>query len=48
MTDVDLREASVLEIARGVEALAGAVISPAQLFDLAPALAAQLGVRVVA
>lgn len=32
----------------GVEALAGAVISPAQLFDLAPALAAQLGVRVVA
>ncbi|MFJ6052333.1 pentapeptide repeat-containing protein [Streptomyces sp. NPDC092307] len=47
MTDVDLREASVLEIARGVEALAGAVISPAQLFDLAPALAAQLGVRVV-
>ncbi|MER6445723.1 hypothetical protein DEJ51_14845 [Streptomyces venezuelae] len=47
MTDVDLREASVLEIVRGVEALAGAVISPAQLFDLAPALAARLGVRVV-
>lgn len=48
MTDVDLRAAAELEIARGVEALSGAVISPAQLFDLAPALAAQLGVRVVA
>ncbi|MER5810456.1 pentapeptide repeat-containing protein [Streptomyces sp. NPDC002033] len=47
MTDVDLRAASELGIARGVEALAGAVISPAQLFELAPALAAQLGVRVV-
>lgn len=47
MTDVDLREASVVEIARGIDALAGAVISPAQLFDLAPALASQLGVRVV-
>lgn len=46
MTDVDLRAASELGIARGVEALAGAVISPAQLFDLAPALAAQLGLRV--
>lgn len=48
MTDVDLRAAGVLEIARGLDSLAGAVISPAQLFDLAPALAAQLGVRVVA
>ncbi|MFE0579350.1 pentapeptide repeat-containing protein [Streptomyces sp. NPDC058874] len=47
MAEVDLREAAVLEIARGVEALAGAVISPAQLFDLAPALASRLGVRVV-
>lgn len=47
MTEVDLREASELGIARGVDALAGAVISPAQLFDLAPALAAQLGLRVV-
>ncbi|MFJ6719768.1 pentapeptide repeat-containing protein [Streptomyces sp. NPDC091259] len=47
MTDVDLREAVELGIARGVEALAGAVISPAQLYDLAPALAAQLGLRVV-
>ncbi|MFD9353726.1 pentapeptide repeat-containing protein [Streptomyces sp. NPDC060031] len=48
MTDVDLRGAAELGIARGVEALAGAVISPGQLFDLAPALAAQLGVRVIA
>ncbi|MFJ8012572.1 pentapeptide repeat-containing protein [Streptomyces sp. NPDC096339] len=47
MTDVDLRSAAELLIGRGVDALAGAVISPAQLFDLAPALAAQLGVRVV-
>ncbi|MGW7455329.1 pentapeptide repeat-containing protein [Streptomyces sp. NPDC054787] len=48
MLDVDLRAASVLEIARGVEALAGAVISPGQLFELAPVLAVQLGVRVIA
>ncbi|MFD3723377.1 pentapeptide repeat-containing protein [Streptomyces sp. NPDC058674] len=47
MTDVDLRAASELDIARGVDALAGAVISTVQLFDLAPALAAQLGVRVL-
>ncbi|MFD6887398.1 pentapeptide repeat-containing protein [Streptomyces sp. NPDC059957] len=47
MTDVDLRGVAELGIARGVDALAGAVISPAQLFDLAPALAAQLGLRVV-
>ncbi|MCJ0873690.1 pentapeptide repeat-containing protein [Streptomyces sp. AP-93] len=47
MADVDLRGASALEIARGVDALAGAVISAGQLFELAPAMAAQLGVRVV-
>ncbi|GAA3096448.1 hypothetical protein GCM10020254_47090 [Streptomyces goshikiensis] len=47
MADVDLRGAVELDIARGVDALAGAVISPGQLFDLAPALAAQMGVRVV-
>ncbi|MFD7263230.1 pentapeptide repeat-containing protein [Streptomyces sp. NPDC059874] len=47
MTDVDLRAAAELRIARGVEALGGAVISPGQLFDLAPAMAAQLGVRVL-
>ncbi|MFJ7270705.1 pentapeptide repeat-containing protein [Streptomyces sp. NPDC099050] len=47
MTDVDLRGARALEIARGVDALAGAVISAGQLFELAPAMAAQLGLRVV-
>ncbi|MDG4864033.1 pentapeptide repeat-containing protein [Streptomyces sp. T-3] len=47
MKDVDLRRASELGISRGVERLAGAVISPAQLFDLAPVFAAQVGVRVV-
>lgn len=47
MADVDLRGAAELDIARGVEALSGAVISPPQLFDLAPALAAQLGIRVL-
>ncbi|MYT21414.1 pentapeptide repeat-containing protein [Streptomyces sp. SID7760] len=47
MADVDLRGALELDIARGVGALAGAVISPSQLFDLAPSLAAQLGLRVL-
>ncbi|MEU9036259.1 pentapeptide repeat-containing protein [Streptomyces sp. NPDC048352] len=47
LAEVDLREAAELGIARGVEALAGAVISAGQLFELAPAMAAQLGVRVV-
>jgi hypothetical protein len=46
MKDVDLRGATELDIARGVERLAGAVISHGQLFDLAPAFAAQIGVRV--
>lgn len=44
--DVDLRAAAELDIARGVDRLAGAVISTAQLLDLAPVLAAALGVRV--
>lgn len=47
MSEVDLRGVVELALARGVEGLAGAVISPGQLFELAPALAAQLGVRVV-
>lgn len=46
MTDVDLRDAAELDIARGIERLAGAVISPSQLMELAPAFAAQVGVRV--
>ncbi|MEU9255110.1 pentapeptide repeat-containing protein [Streptomyces sp. NPDC048270] len=48
MSDVDLRGVAELTLARGLEGLAGAVISPAQLLDLAPAMAAQLGVRVLA
>ncbi|MFD8414137.1 MULTISPECIES: pentapeptide repeat-containing protein [unclassified Streptomyces] len=47
MTDVDLRGAAELDFARGVEALAGAAVTPAQLLSLAPALAAHLGLRVV-
>ncbi|MFJ6507563.1 pentapeptide repeat-containing protein [Streptomyces sp. NPDC091879] len=46
LTDVDLRSAAELDIARGVDRLAGAVIGTAQLLDLAPVLAAALGVRV--
>ncbi|GAB2993358.1 pentapeptide repeat-containing protein [Streptomyces pseudoechinosporeus] len=48
LTDVDLRGAVEVDIARGVDRLAGAVISPAQLMDLAAVLAAEMGVRVVA
>ncbi|MFI5676527.1 pentapeptide repeat-containing protein [Streptomyces cellulosae] len=46
LRDVDLRGVASLEIARGVDRLAGAVISPAQLLDLAPVLAGALGIRV--
>ncbi|PJN36177.1 hypothetical protein CG747_35130 [Streptomyces sp. CB02959] len=46
MKDVDLRGAAGLDIARGIDCLGGAVISTAQLMDLAPAFAAQVGVRV--
>ncbi|MEU6553036.1 pentapeptide repeat-containing protein [Streptomyces sp. NPDC046915] len=46
LTDVDLRGAASLEIARGVGRLAGAVISPGQLVELAPVLAGELGIRV--
>ncbi|MER6953107.1 pentapeptide repeat-containing protein [Streptomyces sp. NPDC000618] len=46
LTDVDLRAAVELGIAAGVDRLAGAVISTAQLLDLAPVLAGQLGIRV--
>ncbi|WP_051338610.1 pentapeptide repeat-containing protein [Streptomyces flavidovirens] len=47
MADVDLRTVAELDIARGVDRLAGSVISPSQLLELAPAFAAQIGVRVV-
>lgn len=46
MESVDLRAAAELDIARGVDRLAGAVISPVQLMELAPVFAAQIGVRV--
>ncbi|MGW0535837.1 pentapeptide repeat-containing protein [Streptomyces sp. NPDC003032] len=46
MKDVDLRAAGQLEIARGVGAMAGAVISPGQLIELAGGFAAEVGVRV--
>lgn len=44
--DVDLRGAASVEIVRGVERLSGAVISAAQLMDLAPVLAGEMGIRV--
>ncbi|KAB8167305.1 pentapeptide repeat-containing protein [Streptomyces sp. 3MP-14] len=47
LRDVDLRAVSAFEPGRGIDRLAGAVISPAQLVELAPLLAAQLGVRVL-
>ncbi|MFG2135342.1 pentapeptide repeat-containing protein [Streptomyces sp. NPDC048650] len=46
MKDVDLRGAAAVDIARGIDRLSGAVISASQLLDLAPAFAAQVGVRV--
>ncbi|MFF2654523.1 pentapeptide repeat-containing protein [Streptomyces sp. NPDC058045] len=48
LSEVDLRHTASLGIAAGLDRLSGAVISPAQLLDLAPALAAQLGLRVEA
>ncbi|MFJ5834707.1 pentapeptide repeat-containing protein [Streptomyces sp. NPDC093089] len=46
LKDVDLRGVPRLDIARGIESLSGAVITTTQLLDLAPVLAARLGVRV--
>ncbi|MFH9041678.1 pentapeptide repeat-containing protein [Streptomyces sp. NPDC017966] len=46
LKDVDLRGVASLEIARGVDRLSGAVIGTAQLLDLAPVLAGELGIRV--
>ena len=46
LKDVDLRGAAELRIARGVDRLAGAVISSVQLMDLAPVLAVEMGIRV--
>ncbi|WP_240979541.1 pentapeptide repeat-containing protein [Streptomyces sp. HNM0574] len=47
LTDVDLRDVAELDISAGAGRLSGAVIRPAQLMDLAPVFAAELGVRVV-
>ncbi|MEU2059558.1 pentapeptide repeat-containing protein [Streptomyces sp. NPDC013455] len=46
LKDVDLRGADPLVVGRGLDRLSGAVISPGQLLDLAPVLAAELGIRV--
>lgn len=46
LVDVDLRGAASVEIVRGVDRLSGAVISAAQLMDLAPVLAGEMGIRV--
>ncbi|MEU0336578.1 pentapeptide repeat-containing protein [Streptomyces sp. NPDC006193] len=46
LRDVDMRGAAPLEIARGLDRLSGAVVTTGQLLDLAPVLAAELGLRV--
>ncbi|MCK1795296.1 pentapeptide repeat-containing protein [Streptomyces sp. XM4193] len=46
LRDVDFRGAARLEISDGFDRLAGAVVTPGQLLDLAPALAARLGLVV--
>lgn len=43
---VDLREANALGISAGVESLGGAIVTPLQLIDLAPAMAQHLGMTV--
>ncbi|CUW29450.1 pentapeptide repeat-containing protein [Streptomyces reticuli] len=47
LKDVDLRGAAPLEVTRGLDRLSGAVISTGQLLDLAPVLAAAMGIRVL-
>jgi uncharacterized protein YjbI with pentapeptide repeats len=42
---VDLRGSTLVDV-RGVGALRGAIVDPGQLIELAPALAAELGIRV--
>jgi uncharacterized protein YjbI with pentapeptide repeats len=46
LRDVDLRQTAELDIASGVGRLGGAVVTAGQLMDLAPAFAAEIGVRV--
>lgn len=43
---VDFRQAQSIGIAEGVESLRGALVTPGQLFDLAPTLAAAVGLIV--
>ncbi|WP_377270056.1 pentapeptide repeat-containing protein [Peterkaempfera sp. SMS 1(5)a] len=46
LSRVDLRDATALGIAGGLDSLQGATVSSAQLLDLAPLLAASLGITV--
>ncbi|WP_037606693.1 pentapeptide repeat-containing protein [Streptacidiphilus rugosus] len=46
LVEVDLREAAGLDPADGVDALRGAVVTPLQVLELAPALAEALGLIV--
>jgi uncharacterized protein YjbI with pentapeptide repeats len=45
LTEVDLSGSTIREV-RGIEGLRGATISPSQLLELAPALAAHVGLKV--
>ncbi|WP_036530475.1 pentapeptide repeat-containing protein [Nocardia sp. CNY236] len=46
MTEVDFRQAATFTVAEGIEALRGAIINRVQLMELAPALAAAVGLQV--
>ncbi|MGW5753597.1 pentapeptide repeat-containing protein [Nocardia rhamnosiphila] len=46
LTKVDFRGAQALRVAEGVTALRGAIVTPDQLLDLAPAFAASVGLLV--
>lgn len=47
LRDVDFRGAASLDLSDGFDRLAGCVVTPTQLLDLAPALAARLGITVL-
>lgn len=46
LAKVDFRGAQALRVDRGVDALRGAIVTPGQLLDLAPAFAASVGLLV--
>ncbi|WP_327147307.1 pentapeptide repeat-containing protein [Nocardia sp. NBC_01329] len=46
LTKVDFRGAAALRVDEGVDALRGAIVTPGQLLDLAPAFAASVGLLV--